>query len=170
MTLAQEKVGGHLLIAISNTASALDLVRRVADQLAEPEKVHITLMHYMLPINWEHGGGDSPAEIAQRLRTEERARQNELYEERVEERYFDKARAILEEVGVPASQIKTSEHWDSMDAAHAILDELQQGAYSTVVVGEHHHNLLESLFSTSVADFLESHTRGVKLWAIPLPT
>jgi len=168
MTLPKQ-YGNRLLIALSNNPSTFDLIRTVARDLSEPDKMHIMLMHYLLPIGWEHGGGDSPEAQAQRARTEEIARQNERYEEEQEERYFDRARKILEEAGVPACQIKTSERWDSMDAAHAVLDELRSGSYSAVVVGQHHHNILDALFSTSMADFLQNHAKNVMIWSVPQP-
>lgn len=159
--------GNRLLIAISNHPAALDLVRTVACNLSEPEQAHITLMHYLVPITWEHGGDDSPQAEAERLHIEEIARQNEEYVEEKEDWYFDHARQLLEKAGVPAKQIKTCERWDAMDAAHAVLDDLRSGNFSTVVIGQHHHNLLDSLLGTSMASFLQKHSEGVQIWSVP---
>ena len=169
MTTSQS-YGNRLLVALSNSPSAVSLVRTVANNLADPEQTHITLMHYLLPVGWEHGGDDSPEAEAQRIRIEKVARQNEEYAEEKEERYFDRARQILEEAGVPTTQIKTNTRWDSMDAAHAVLDELRNGSYSAVVIGQHHHNLLDSLLGTSMADFLQKHVQNsIAIWAVPQP-
>ncbi|MCB0105994.1 MAG: universal stress protein [Caldilineaceae bacterium] len=168
MNMTNEMIGNRILIAMSNRPDALELVRTVADHLRSPAATHVTLMHYLLPMGWEHGGDDSPAAVAEHKRIEALAAQNEEEAEAQEESNFAKAQAILEAAGVPATQIKTSERWDSTDAAHAVLDELRQGVYTTVVVGEHHHNFLDALFGTSMTEFLQRHV-GNKLtvWSIP---
>ncbi|MEZ4617538.1 MAG: universal stress protein [Caldilineaceae bacterium] len=168
MTMTQEVIGNHILIAMSNTPAALELAQTVARNLDYPKNVHVTLMHYLLPVGWEHGGDDSPEAEAEREHIEAIARHNERAAEEQEERNFDKAKAILEAAGVPGNQIKTSERWDTVDAAHAVLDELRHGVYSTVVVGQHHHTFLDALFGTSMADYLQHHIGNkVAIWSIP---
>ncbi|MEZ4680277.1 MAG: hypothetical protein R2932_39265 [Caldilineaceae bacterium] len=83
----------------------------MARNLDYPKNVHVTLMHYLLPVGWEHGGDDSPEAEAEREHIEAIARHNERAAEEQEERNFDKAKAILEAAGVPGNQIKTSERW-----------------------------------------------------------
>lgn len=168
MTNPRKKIGNHILIAMSNTPAALDLVRTVALNLNEPQNAQVTLMHYLLPMGWEHSGADTPAAKAEHARIEANARRNELAAEDQEEHIFTKAQAILEAAGVTAAQIKTSERWDSTDAGHAVLDELQQGLYSTVVVGQHHHTFLDALLGTSMSDFLRRHVgNNVTIWSVP---
>ena len=168
MNMTRETIGNRLLIAMSNRPAALDLVRIVANELPDPKATHVTLMHYLLPMGWEHGGDDSPEAIAERKRIEAIEAQNEEKAEEQEEQFFAEAQTILEEAGVPASQIQTSERWDSADAAHAVLDELKAGRYSTIVVGEHHDTFLDALFGTSMNEFLQRHVGNqVTIWSIP---
>lgn len=160
-------LGNNLLIAMSNTSASLKLVEHVARHLPDPPHTRITLMHYLQPTMWEHGGDvESPEKLKEILETEDQQFQNEEREEERTERYFDQATAILQQNGVPEANIQTTIDWDDRDVAAAILDELHSGRYTAVAVGQHHHDILDRLLGGSLADTLRRHTENVALWTI----
>lgn len=167
---ASVEVGRHLLIAMSNTPASLALIEHVAQHLPEPAHTHITLMHYLQPMAWEHGGNtESQRELRDIVKTEEQAVENEQIVEQRTERYFEQASTALQKAGVPPAQIQTKLRWDDQDVANAVLNELRSGQYSTVVVGERHHDFLSRLLGLDLADVLHRQTQAVNVWVISDP-
>ncbi len=159
--------GNNLLIAMSNTDDSLQLVRTVAEQLDDAELAHITLMHYLIPVYWEHGGAPSDDEELQEILREEeqQLRTEELQHERSRD-YFQEAKTILANEGVSESNVRTLLTSDGEDVGHAVLQEIQNSDYTAVVVGEHDRGVLEQILCRSLAEFLETHARDTKIWEI----
>jgi nucleotide-binding universal stress UspA family protein len=119
-------------------------------------------MHFLSPVYWEYGGGD----LATAGLLEQAAWLQERQEEKLTEAYFAQAREILANAGVSATHIHTKEEWNAADVANAILQELQQGAFTAVVIGQHHHTLLSDLFGGDLASVLNEHAPGIVVWTI----
>jgi len=158
-------LGRNLLVALNDTDESLETVRILAQELREPEKTWITLIHYLAPVYWEHGGFTK--ETVEIL--EEEALRKEVSEEIRTEAFFEKAEAILTAGGVPAEQIKALESWDARNVPDAILTEIKLGSYSAVIIGRHHHNTLFRLLNLTLADFLRQHTDRTAVWVVDAP-
>jgi nucleotide-binding universal stress UspA family protein len=159
---APANLGNSLLIAVDDTPSSLATIEKVARRLPDPARTEVTLMHYLSPVYWEYGGGD----LATANKLEHEAWAQELAEQRLTETYFAQAREILEKGSVPAAHIHVKEEWDADDVADAILLELQKGAFTTVVIGQHHHNSLAKLFGEDLTSILHKHDPGIFVWTI----
>jgi nucleotide-binding universal stress UspA family protein len=166
MDKPQAKLGNKLLIAMNNTHASLTTVRAVAGQLSDPAHTEIKLMHYIAPIMWEYGGGDSSWALEELRREEEQIAEREHREEQSANHYFEEARSILQNVGVPSSHIHTEIAWEGWDVPDAIRKELAAGNYSMVVIGRHHHNTLKRLLGLSLADVLRRHVGDITVWVV----
>ena len=82
------------------------------------------------------------------------------------EHYFEQARQILTKAGIAACHIHTKEEWDAADVADAILQELKRGAFTAVIIGQHHHNMLVDLFGRDLAHVVQKHAPHVAVWQI----
>ena len=159
----------NLLIAMTNTPESLALVRTVANREADMGHLHVTLMHYLVPIYWEHGGDSSDEqELQETLREEHRVLKSEMMQEKRSRDYFQEAKDILVNAGVPAENIRTCLTTDGADVAEAILDEIKDGHYTSVVIGNQDRTLLEALFGQSVGDFLKKNTSETNVWEVPV--
>ncbi len=160
-------LGNHVLIALSNRSASLRLVQVVAHHLADPAHTRITLFHYLEPIYWEHGGVNHP-EDAEELHQQEREwLTSEHDQEVITSRYFQQARSILYRAGVPAGNIRAQTTWDTNNVAEAVLAELKVGDYTTVVIGRHHHSLVDRVLGGDLADSLERHEKQqVAVWSV----
>ncbi|MFL7840255.1 MAG: transketolase [Candidatus Promineifilaceae bacterium] len=159
---APANLGNSLLVAVDDTTSSLAMIVQLALSLPDPAKIEATLMHYLSPVYWEYGGGDSAtANIL-----EHEALAQELAEQHLTATYFAQAREILENAGVAATHIHVKEEWDANDVAGAILSELQQGAFTAIVIGRHHHNSLARLFGLDLAAILHKHAPDIVIWTI----
>jgi transketolase len=159
---APANLGNSLLVAIDDTPISLTTIKEIAASLPDPEHTDVTLMHYLAPVYWEYGGDD----LATAQILEKAAWINEYKEEQQTERYFAQAESILAAAGVTASHIHVKEEWDAADVAEAILQELQEGAYTTVVIGQHHQHYLAELLGRDLASILRKHTEHTIVWAI----
>lgn len=160
-------LGQHLLVAMSNTLASLALVEHIAQHLPEPTHTSITLMHYLQPIAWEHGDDtEARRKLRDSVKSEEQALEDEQIVEKRTERYFDQASKVLQSVGVRADQIQTRLRWDDQDVANALLNELRSGQYTSVIVGQHHHDFLSRLLGLNLADILQRQRTEIKLWVI----
>jgi hypothetical protein len=155
-------LGNSLLVAMDDKPLGLATVEQIARWLPDPTRTEVTLMHYLSPVYWEYGGGDmGTAKIL-----EQEAWTQELEEQHLTETYFAEAQDILRNAGVAATHIHAKEEWDADDVADAILSELQQGAFTAVVIGQHHHNSLAELFGYDLASILHKHDAGIVVWTI----
>jgi nucleotide-binding universal stress UspA family protein len=155
-------LGNSLLVAMDDTKISLETIRDMVAALPDPAHTDVTLMHYLSPVYWEYGGGD-PA--AARI-LEEAAWTREQKKEQQTEHFFAEAKAILTEAGISTAHIHTEEKWEAADVADAILQELKQGVYTAVVIGQHHHNYLAELLGRDLASILRKHTEHTAVWAI----
>ena len=160
-----QTLGRNLLVALNDTDESLETVRILTKELREPEKTWITLIHYLAPVYWEHGGFTKKTVKI----LEEEAMRKEVSEEIRTEMFFEKAEAILTEGGVPSEQIKSLTSWDARNGPDAILTEIKLGNYSAVIIGRHHHNMLFHLLNLTLADFLRQHTDRTAVWVIDAP-
>ena len=159
---APPNLGSNLLVAMDDTPDALAVIEQMARWLPDPSRTEVTLMHYLSPVYWEYGGGD--ANLAAILENEAWAQERE--EAALTEQYFAQAQKILNKVGVAATHIHTKADWDAADVADAILQELKGGSFTAVVIGQHHHSSLASLFGRDLASILHKHAPGITVWAI----
>ncbi|MEJ2747118.1 MAG: universal stress protein, partial [Anaerolineae bacterium] len=155
-------LGNNLLVAMDDTPASLDTIRDLVAALPDPAHTDITLMHYLSPVYWEYGGGDP---IAANI-MEDTAWQLERKEEQLTEEYFSKAKAILAEANIGATHVQTAEDWEAIGVVDAILQELDQGVYTAVVIGQHHHHYLAELLGRDLASILRKHTPHTAVWAI----
>jgi transketolase C-terminal domain/subunit/nucleotide-binding universal stress UspA family protein len=159
---APANLGNNLLVAMDDTPFTLATIEQIARWLPRPAYTEVTLMHYLSPVYWEYGGGDSATASI----LEQEAWMRERKEEKLTEAYFAKAQDILAKAGVANTHIHTKEDWDAADVADAILQELHQGTFTAVVIGQHHHNILAELFGRDLASILQKHAPGIVVWTI----
>ncbi|MEZ4837441.1 MAG: universal stress protein [Caldilineaceae bacterium] len=161
-------LGTNILIALGDRPTSLDLVRSVAGAIHAPKQTRITLMHYLMPIYWEHGGEENdPQALKERLQEELQVEEDEEDEEQRAQKHFAKAQAILQKVGVPAANVRTELAWEEVDAAHAVLDELKRGEYTSVIIGEHDTDFLTRLIDPPMAEIIRRHAGDVTVWTVP---
>ncbi|MFN2203952.1 MAG: universal stress protein [Caldilineaceae bacterium] len=159
----------NLLIAMTNTQESLKLIQSVADREADLAHLHVTLMHYLVPIYWEHGGDTSDEqELQEILREERRVLRTEEMQEKRSRDYFQEAKAILVDAGVPAENIHSCLTSDGADVAEAILQEIKDGHFTAVVVGQQDRSMIEEMFEESLGEFLKRNTSETKVWEIPV--
>lgn len=151
---APANLGNNLLVAMDDSPGSMTMIRELASLLPDPTHTEVTLMHYLAPVYWEYGGGNQ--ETATLL--EKQVWEWERNEEQLTEQYFEKAQDVLQHSGVAATQIHAKENWDARDVANAILCELEQRAYTAVVIGQHHRSILDRLLSLDLATTLRNHT------------
>jgi transaldolase/glucose-6-phosphate isomerase len=168
MNVAPENLGNSLLIAMSNTPDSLALIRVVATWVPGLAHKTITLMHYITPVYWEHGGGSSPKELETIRKEEEQIWENERNRVTLTRSYFEEARFILQDAGVHPDQIHTKIVYEGETIADTILGQLKEGYYSAVIIGSHHHATLFGLLKNNLADVIHRHAAYVHVWAIDL--
>ena len=166
MNTVPEKLGDKLLVAMSNSPASLNLVQIVADQIPDLAATEVTLMHYLSPIYWEHGGVDNARDAQVLHNEEEEIWQEEETKEAQTRRYFEEARKILIEAGVPAGNIHMKWAYDEPSVTDAILDTLESGHYTAVVVGRHHHNHLEHAIQFSFTDKIRQYVGDITIWVV----
>lgn len=166
MSTVKADLGKHLLVAMGNTPASLTMIRTIAAELSDLSDNRITLMHYMTPIFWEHGGDHSPEGLAEIRREEEQWEAREHEAEQAADSYFELARSILEKAGVPPDHIETKLCWEGDDVCDAIQNELADGHYSSVVVGQHHHGILSRLLHNTVADIISRRAGDIPIWVV----
>lgn len=170
MNRPPSNLGNHLLIAIADWPATLATIRAVADNLPDPARTEITLLHHLMPTYWEHGGAEDEAdeaEVEQEVATQFK---NERAEEAVVARYFAQAQSLLAQAGVPPLSIHTRLDSDANTVADAILDELSREPYSTVVIGQHHQDRLMQMLGVDLADMLRRRSHGmVNVWVVATP-
>ena len=157
-----DDLGNDLLVAVDDTPGSLEMIRVVASALPDPAHTEITLMHYLAPVFWEYGGGN--AEAARYM--DEQAHEKEHEEQRLTQRYFDKATSILAKEGVDPKHIHTELNWSADNVAQAILSELQAGKYTGVVIGRDHHHALSRLLHLDPAHVLRRHAEDIVVWVV----
>ncbi|MCB9419913.1 MAG: transketolase [Ardenticatenaceae bacterium] len=155
-------LGSNLLVAMDDSPLSLDTIRDMVAALPDPAHTDVTLMHYLSPVYWEYGGGDPVAASIM----EDTAWQLERKEEQLTEKYFAKAKAILAEAGIGTTHVRTVEDWEAADVADAILQEVKQGVFTAVVIGQHHHHTLAELLGRDLASILRKHTPYTAVWSI----
>ncbi len=168
MNTIPENLGNSLLIAMSNTPESLALIRAVATWVPGLAHKTITLIHYITPVYWEHGGASSPAEVEMIRKEEEQIWESEHNRITLTQSYFEQARFILQDAGVHPKQIQTKIVYEGESVADTILIQLKEGYYTGVIIGSHHHKTLFGLLNNSLADVIHRHAEYVQVWAIDL--
>lgn len=159
---APQNLGSSLLVAIDDSPSAMDTVGKMARWLPDPEHTDVTLLHFLAPATWAYPGDDATS-VAIMM---DAARAYEAAEDKLTNRYFAEAQEILAQARVAATHVHTKEEWDGASVSDAILQELQDGAYTAVVIGRHHHNTLAELFSLDLTSVLHRHAPDITIWTI----
>ena len=157
--------GDHLLVAMDNDPESLDLVRHVARRLSDPAATEVTLMHYLAPLFWIAGLGDSGRDMY--TYNWEQISALEQMQISVTDEHFARAQAILEEAGVAAVHVHKKKIMDfAPDVARAVLEEVTRGGYTAVVVGRHHHRTLGRLLHRDPGRIISRRTEDVAVWVV----
>lgn len=160
----------RILIAIGGRPEDRRLIDAIIQQIHAPQQTWITLIHYMVPLYWEHGVIPDEPEGLEELNAEEA--QMETDEEAAAEEakaHLSALRNTLIKAGIPAEHIQERLDWDAPDTAQALLRELREGAYTVLAVGKHHHDFLTRFLHQSLADYLRKHApEGVTVWVVPV--
>jgi hypothetical protein len=159
-------LGKNLLIAMGNSPASLRLVQIVADSVPDLAETQITLMHYLAPVYWEHGGIDTRKDLTALHAEEDEVWQEERAEQITARRYFEEGRSILVAAGIPQEHIHTKYAYEENDVTEAVLDALKAGHYSAVIVGKHHHDYLERALAFSFTAIMHRHVADVVVWVV----
>ena len=158
-------LGNHLLVAMNDDQDSLELVRRVAQYLPDPAEMEVTLIHYLAPMVWATGIGAIDGEML--AYDWDQIAKLEKMEADLTEEMFAQARDILQEAGVATVHIHaktTPVPFPSV--TREVLDALEEGLYSAVVVGRHHHHALSRLLSRDPGTVITKRARGVTVWVV----
>lgn len=152
-------LGARILVVMDNCDSCLEMLQMLTEALPNMAERRFTLLHCIPTVYWEHGG-DSGEEGAKLIR--------KMGEEafRTTEAYFDQARSILIESGVPAGSIQTVTDCQSSDVTQATLTQLRLLPYSGVIVSHQHHHLVNQLTGRSLLRWLRRGIPNVTVWVV----
>ncbi len=158
-------LGNHLLVAMNDDQDSLDLVRHVAECLPDPVETEVTLIHYLAPMVWVTGIGDGDG--AWLAYDWDQVAKLEKMEADITQEVFDQARDILQKAGVATVHIHAKmKPVPFPSVTRAVLDALEEGLYSAVVVGRHHHHALTRLLSRDPGAAISKRARGVTVWVV----
>lgn len=160
-TQPMPELGQYILIVMDNHEPCLNMLRSIAEVMPGVASRYFTLIHCVPALYWEHSGSSSE-EAAQ-------VWQKETQEFRMTQGYFDKARAILEQAGVPAGHIRTITDVDAADTAAAVLKELRQHIYTGVILSCKHGHLVNRLTGRAVFNWFRSQLPDVTVWVPDSP-
>jgi nucleotide-binding universal stress UspA family protein len=74
---------------------------------------------------------------------------------------FGKAQKLLLSAGIPARMITRKFRPDYSNVAQEIIDEAQEGGYSTLIMGRRGHGSVKSAILGSVTDNVLHHAQGL---------
>lgn len=161
-----KNLGENLLIAMSDSSASLNLIRIVADRIPDLAETEITLMHYLAPIYWEHGGVIDREDLDALRAEEKEIWQEERADKKETRRYFEQARSILVKAGIPNEHIHMRWAYEENDVTEAVLDTLKAGQYSSVIVGKHHHDNLERALTFNFTSVIHRQIPDVAVWVV----
>lgn len=155
-----------ILLAVDGSETSKRAVEYVGEILCDSGGIDITLYHVLEipPMLLEHGGSkESLKELEKELKEWERRKK-----EQVEKEVFAPARRTLREKGIcaGADTIQTKLTEDAHPVALAIIREIKQGGYDTVVLGRQGTTMLKEFVFGSVACKVVHHITGCAIWIV----
>lgn len=147
----------HILLTVSDEASALQAVRFAADCFIHTDKLHLTLL-YVAP---NPKAGLSESEIIQDYsaltRREKQSRQNA-------QAALDRAADILLSRQFPENNIHKKIAFKQFGTAQDIIQEGQRGLYDAIALGRRGLSRLEELLADSISKQLFTTPMEIPLW------
>ncbi len=145
--IALPRLGLNILVIVDRTSDFLDRFQAVIARLPDIQERSFQLLCCCPTRYWEHGLADDAAVNHET----EAVWQEEEKDFDVAGEYLNQARAILEALRVPPSQIriKTGTDDSTMDATMA---EIRRGHYSGIVVSRSHEDIVNRLLRKGLTD------------------
>ena len=154
-TTAPEEFNKLVLIAVDESENAEQAVRYVGFVLGKAPGFRVTILH-IIP--------DPEEDYFPTL--EEKDKYLKAYSERIS-RTLEKYRQILINAGFSEDSVKTQStlrYCPSM--AECILDERDENAYGTIVVGRHGISRKEAFLFGSVSNKIVNHAKECTVWVV----
>jgi hypothetical protein len=151
------ELGTQVFVITDNTATFLRWFRDAVSLVPLAHAKFYTLYHCCPTIYWEHGG-ETREEVQEVWKFEEDASVRT-------EHYFDLVSTLLHEFGVPANHIRTQFATGGDNPIKAVINELQSGHYSGVIVSAYHDDLVNRLRGGGLTDLFRSRPK-VAVWAL----
>ena len=156
-----------ILVAVDGSETSTRAVEYVGEIVRGCEGIDITLYHVfeIPPMFLEYVGAGKSWEEAQ----EAREKWEEEKREQIEKRIFAPARQILKQKGIreDAVTIRTKLAEEAHpDVALAIIQEIEEEGYGTVVLGKRGITMLKEFMFGSVASKVVHHLEGCAIWIV----
>ena len=156
-----------ILVAVDGSETSVRAVEYVGEIVRGCEGIDITL-YYVLeipPVFLEYGGTEASWKEMQKGReTWEKEKRG-----KIEAEIFTPAKQILKGKGIREDVVKiqTKLAEDAhADVALAILQEVKEGGYGTVVLGKRGISMLKEFMFGSVASKVVHHIEGCTIWIV----
>ena len=156
-----------ILVAVDGSETSTRAVEYVGEIVRGCEGIDITLYHVLevSPLFVEHGGGEASWKQLQ----EEREEWEKGKREQIEREIFAPAKQMLKEKGIREDviEIQTKLAEDAHpDVALAIIQEVKEGGYGTVVLGKRGITMLKEFMFGSVASKVVHHIDECAIWIV----
>jgi nucleotide-binding universal stress UspA family protein len=155
-----EAMANKILVALDNSAGAWGAVEYVAQTYGKTPEVQVTLLHILPglpPEFWDHGHIiASPAEKKSLRRL---VHNWDADQEKEWQGLMHKARARLEQAGIPRDAITGKFKPKDYDVAEDILDEAEAGGFDTIVMGRRGLGRAKALLLGSVTNKVAQKAR-----------
>lgn len=163
----------RMLVAMDASDKALKAVEYVGDTLSGSRELDITLFHVLdfAPETLEHGGSEHPVKET-RLNVELVGERQKWIRERqseIERKIFVPAKRILEGKGIRAESVSTRTELATdgkPDVADALIKEIRQGRYGTVVLGRRRHSMLRDCLIGSTTEKVSHGIEDCTVWIV----
>ena len=159
--LPVSKLGSQIFIITDDNDTFLRCLRVAISRLSGASSKFYTLHHCCPAVYWEHAG-DPRQEAKQEVKEVWRAEESTLARTK---RYFGLVCAMLQEFGVPADHIRTHLTVEEDNPLKAVVEELDRGPYSGVIVSSYHYDLIKRLEGGGVTDIFR-HRPNVEVWVL----
>ena len=156
-----------ILVAVDGSENSSRAVEYVGEIIRGCEGIDITLYHVfeIPPMFLEYvGAGESWKEVQEGRKKWENEKRDQI-----ERQIFAPARQILKEKGIREDviEIQTKLAEDAHpDVALAIIQEVKEGGYGTVVLGKRGITMLKEFMFGSVASKVVHHIEGCTIWIV----
>jgi hypothetical protein len=159
---------GHnvLVVMDHDPAASLGLIHALVKHGSALPTRFYTLMCCCQASYWEHGGGTGATDLA--ALAQEFTQADVRYERSMEaaDQMFAAAAHLLKEAGVPETNISCRMCLEGHNLADAVIHELRQRHYSTVLADRRYRDLINRLAKRGVWRLLSRRTPVVTVWAV----
>lgn len=159
--LVTPNMGDDILVVMDNCPTCIDMLRRVCSRLNQLDRKYFTLLHCCPAIYWEHGG-NADANMQQQIDAVWQAEEAEFNQTQY---FFEQAKQVLQEAGVPASHIYTTTASNKRGLLDATMSELKLKTYSGVIISSIHTDIINRLYGRGVTDIFRRLPK-VTVWPI----